>query len=152
MQLAGWFVMSTKDLKAIERRLANEFNKGKAAALAAIEELTPTNSVYHTATGMDIRGLKDIKQFFSEMFDAFPDFHMTIDDLVAEGEKVVIRYTMTATHKREFMGIPATNKKVTGWVIQIDRFAGGKYVEAWERMDTLGFMQQLGVIPTPEKK
>jgi predicted ester cyclase len=87
----------------------------------------------------------------SSWFDAFPDGHMTIDDLVVEGDKVVARYTLTGTHKGEFMGIPATNKKVTGWVIEIDRVAGGKCVEGWSRMDTLGLMQQLGVVPTPGK-
>ena len=144
--------MSTKDLKALEGRLASAFNKGKAAAMTAIDETTATNCVYHTAIGTDIRGPKDIRQFFSDLLNAFPDFHMAIDDIVAEGDKAVVRYTWTGTHKGEFMGIPATNKKVTGWTIQIDRFAGGKFVEAWERMDTLGFMQQLGVIPTPQKK
>jgi steroid delta-isomerase-like uncharacterized protein len=143
--------MSTKDLKALERRVANEFNKGKAATMAVIDETCAPNVVYHQATGTNIRGLKDFKQFFSDLFNAFPDFHMTIDDIVAEGDKAVIRYTYTGTHKGAFMGIPATNKKVTGWTIQIDRFVGGKCVEAWERMDTLGFMQQLGVVPTPGK-
>jgi steroid delta-isomerase-like uncharacterized protein len=143
--------MSTKDLKALERHAANEFNKGKAAAMAVIDELIATNNVYHTAAGMDIRGLKGVKQFFSEMYDAFPDFHMTIDDIIAEGDKAVIRYTWSGTHKREFMGIPATNKKVTGWTIQIDRFVGGKIAEAWERMDTFSIMQQLGVVPMPKK-
>jgi steroid delta-isomerase-like uncharacterized protein len=144
--------MSTKDLKALERRFANEFNKGKAATMTVIDETCAPNVVYHQAAGTDIRGLKNFKQFFSDMFNAFPDFHMTIDDIVAEGDKAVIRYTYTGTHKGAFMGIPATNKKVTGWTIQIDRFAGGKCVEAWERTDTLGFMQQLGVVPTPQKK
>jgi steroid delta-isomerase-like uncharacterized protein len=143
--------MSTKDLKALERRVANEFNKGKAATMAVIDETCAPNVVYHQATGTDIRGLKDFKQFFSDLFKAFPDFHMTIDDIVAEGDKAVIRYTYTGTHKGEFMGIPATNKKVTGWTIQIDRFVGGKCAEAWERMDTLGFMQHLGVVPMPKK-
>jgi len=143
--------MSAKDLKALERHLADEFNKGKAACMALHDELISPSIVYHTAAGTDLRGLKDVKQFFSGMYDAFPDFHMTIDDIIAEEDKAVVRYTWTGTHKREFMGIPATNKKVTGWTIQIDRFVGGKMVEAWERMDTLSIMQQLGVVPTPKK-
>jgi predicted ester cyclase len=143
--------MSTKDLKALERRFVNEFNKGKAAAMAVIDELIATNNVSHTASGMDIHGLKGIKQIFNDWFDAFPDYHMTIDDIVAEGDKAVIRLTWTGTHKGAYMGIPPTNKKVTMWGIEIDRLVGGKCVEAWARMDTLGFMQQLGVIPMPKK-
>jgi predicted ester cyclase len=143
--------MSTKDLKAFWRRFVQECNKGKAAGIAVIDESCATNIVFHGGTGMDIRGLKDFKQYMSSWFDAFPDGHMAIDDLVVEGDKVVARYTLTGTHKGEFMGIPATNKKVTGWVIEIDRVAGGKCVEGWSRMDTLGLMQQLGVIPKPGK-
>jgi hypothetical protein len=143
--------MSTKDLKALGRRLVNEFNKGKAAAMAVIDEMVATNFVYHSVTGEDIHGLKDYKQSMNELFNAFPDLHWTIDDLIVEGDKAAVRYTMTGTHKGEFMGIPATNKKVTMSVIGIGRIVGGKFVEEWDRMDTLGFMQQLGVIPTPKK-
>jgi predicted ester cyclase len=86
-----------------------------------------------------------------EVFDAFPDTHMTIEDLIVEGDKVVGRYTMTGTHKGAYMGIPPTNKKLTMSVIEIDRFVGGKCVESWLKADTLGMMQQLGAIPTPGK-
>jgi predicted ester cyclase len=76
---------------------------------------------------------------------------LTVDDLIVEGDKAVVRYTITGTHKGAFMGVPPTNKKVTIWVIEIDRFAGGKIVEGWDRFDTLGIMQQLGVVPRPGK-
>jgi len=142
--------MSTKDHKALMRRFATEWNKGKTAAMAAIDEMTAANIVFH-GFAEEIHGLKEFKKYMSDMFDAFPDGHMTIDDMVAEGDKIVARYTMTGTHKREYMGIPATNKKITLWVIEIDRIAGGKTVEGWIRFDTLGMMQQLGVIPTPKK-
>jgi predicted ester cyclase len=77
---------------------------------------------------------------------------MTLDDMIVEGDKAVVRYTFIGTHKGEIMGIPPTNKKATNWIIQIDRIAGGKFVECWVRSDTLGFMQQLGVVPTPKKE
>ncbi len=83
--------------------------------------------------------------------DAFPDLHVTLDDIIVEGDKAAIRFTGTGTHKGELMGIPATNKKATWSSVEIDRFAGGKFVESWERFDTLGVMQQLGVVPTPGK-
>jgi len=143
--------MSAKEIKALERRLYEECNKGKAAAMAVIDELYATDLVYHSSTGRDIRGIKDYKQHVSDMYSAFPDFHFTIDDMVVEGDKVAVRLTATGTHKGEFRGIPPTNKKVTMWEIQIDRVAGGKFVEGWSRYDTLGLMQQLGLIPTPGK-
>jgi len=123
------------------RRLFEEFNKGKAAAMAVIDR------------SIDMRGdLKDAwKQMESEWYDAFPDMHVTIDDMVAEGDKVAARVTMTGTHKGKFMGIPPTNKKVTMWGIVIDRIAGGKIVEDHGIFDTLGLMRQLGLVPTPGK-
>jgi len=145
--------MSAKEIKALVRRWFEEANKGKAAALAVIDELYATDIVCHLSGGVDIRGLKDLKQYYSEseLYSAFPDLHFTIDDMVVEGDKVATRWTWTGTHKGKFMGIPPTNKKVTMWAISIDRVSGGKFVEEWNRSDTLGLMQQLGAVPTPAK-
>ena len=143
--------MSTKDIKALDRRIFDEFNKGKAAAMKAIDEMCSANIVWHDVGGRDIRGLKDFKKSMSELYDAFPDNHFAIDDMFAEGDKVAVRYKVTGTHKGEYMGIPPTNKKVTIWAIEIDRIVGGKAAEGWLMFDTLSFMQQLGVIPTPKK-
>jgi steroid delta-isomerase-like uncharacterized protein len=141
--------MSAKENKALMRRLFEEFNKGKAAAMAVIDEMYATNFVSHG--DKDIRGIQNIKQSMNEGFKAFPDYHYTIDDMVAEGDKVAARVTMTATHKGEYMGAPPTNKKITIRAIFIERFAGGKIVEEWGMFDTLGLMQQLGLAPTPKK-
>jgi steroid delta-isomerase-like uncharacterized protein len=143
--------MSAEKIKAFERRGYEEMNKGKAATMTEMDEDFATNIVFHSGFGSDIRGLKDYKQFMSEFYDALPDLHWTLDDIIVEGDKAVVRWTATGTHKGALMGIPATNKKVTVWGIGIDKIVGGKVVEAWGRMDTLGFMQQLGVVPTPGK-
>jgi len=134
--------MSAKENKALVRRLFEEYNKGKAAAMAEIDR------------SIDIPDLKHFKQMESEAFSAFPDMHVTIDDMVAEGDKVAARVTMTGTHKGEYMGVPPTNKKVTFSLIFIDRFAGGKIVEDHGQYDALGLMRQLGLthIPTPKKE
>jgi len=149
--ISRWFVVLAKDLKALWRHFVEEWNKGKTACMAVIDETCATNFVFHESTGEDIHGLKDFKKSMSEFFTAFPDNHITIGDMVVEGDKVAARYTLTGTHKGEFMGIPPTNKKVTMWAIEIDRIVGGKFVEGWIRFDTLGFMQQLGVIPKSGK-
>jgi len=144
--------MSAKEIKALVRRFFKEWNKGKASAMAVMDEIYATDIVGHGGSGVDIHGLKDYKQSVSDVFNAFPDFHETIDDMVAEGDKVAIRTTWTGTHKGEFRGIAPTNKKVTMWEITIYRIVGGKFVEEWARYDSLGFMQQLGAVPTPKKE
>jgi steroid delta-isomerase-like uncharacterized protein len=147
------FVTSAIDPKAIERRLYAEWNKGKAAAIVIMDEFYSSDFVFHIATGQDIHGLKDEKKHMSDFYDAFPDAHFTIDDMVAEGNKLAVRYTFTGTHKGGNMGIPPTNKKVTIHGISISqRNADGKIVEEWERYDTLDAMQQLGVLPKPKRK
>jgi predicted ester cyclase len=93
---------------------------------------------------MDLAGMEQITPAF---FTAFPDTHYTLEDLIAEGDKVVWRYTFRGTHRGDFMGIPATGKVVTGTSIVISRIAGGKCVEEWGSSDLLGLMQQLGAIP-----
>jgi hypothetical protein len=152
MQLAGDFIRPAKDLKALERHLYAELNKGIKFAMAAYDEMIATNCVFHTATGEDMHGLKEFKERVSEHGNAFPDSHVTINDVIVEGDKAVVRYTVTCTHKCELMGIPATNKKLTMSVIETHRFVSGKIVEAWEMSDTLDVMQQLGVIPTLGKE
>ncbi len=120
--------------------------------MAVIDELHVADYVFHGGGGEEIRGLKDYKQSTSEFYSAFPDVHFTIDDMVVEGDKVVARWTMTGTHKGEIGGIPPTNKKITVWGVNIEHIVGGKFIETWERYDSLGFMQQLGAVPTPKKE
>jgi hypothetical protein len=143
--------MSINENKALERRWFKAFDKGKDAVMAATDELYSNDFVIHSATGEDMHGLKAAKKYMAEIFSAFPDVHMTIDDLVGEGDKVAVRFTVTGTHKGRFMGMPASNKKLKMWSIQIDRIANGKFVEGWERTDTLGLMQQLGLTAKPKK-
>ena len=89
-----------------------------------------------------------MKQMMGMFFGAFPDMHSTVEDLIAEGDKVVGYMTTTGTHTGDFMGIPATNKKVSFKEVHAVRIVNGKAVEHWGLSDDLGMMQQLGVIPT----
>jgi len=142
--------MSTEEIKALERRLFEETNKGKTSAMAVIDELYDVNIVLHCPRGKDICGLKDFKRANEESFNEIPDAHSTIDDMIVEGDKVAVRLTMTGTYNGKTGDTSSTNKKVTISQIIIDRIADGKFVEEWVRYDTYGFMQQLG-IPTPKK-
>ena len=88
-------------------------------------------------------------QFQCVFVSAFPDFALTLEEQIAEGDKVANRVVFRGTHKGHFQGIPPTGKRVTVTAITIERVAGGKIVEHWIEMDALGMMQQLGVVPPP---
>src|SRR4030067_687730 len=94
-------------------------------------------------------GRGGVKVLTPMLRSAFPDFKATIDDILAEGDKVVIRMTWSGTQKGEFMGVPATGKRVSFGVIDIIRITNGKLVEHWGQMDSMSLMQQLGAIPAP---
>jgi predicted ester cyclase len=82
--------------------------------------------------------------------NAFPDLHITIEDQFAKGDKVVTRFTSRGTHQGEFEGITATGQRIAVEGISIDRMVDGTSAEAWTIVDTMGMMQQLGVISSPE--
>jgi len=138
--------MSTEDNKAIVRRLIEEgFNQRN---LAIFDELYAPDFVYYLGS-TTIQGLEPYKQFTSMSFTAFPDVHFTIEDQVAEADKVVTRWTWRGTHQGPFQGIPPTSKHVMVTGVGINRIAKGKVVENWTNMDILGLLQQLGVVPAP---
>jgi steroid delta-isomerase-like uncharacterized protein len=142
--------MSTEDNKATTRRGFEEgWNQGK---VAVFDELFASTFSYHDPalpTGLNTQGYK---QLVTAMRKAFPDLQITIEDLIAEGDQVAVRLTLRGTHTSDLvtvMHIPATGKQVTESIIAVIRFASGKAVEAWNQADTLGFLQQLGVVPAP---
>ena len=113
-------------------------------------ELFSSDFVSHTPEG-DL----DLDTFFkgvSAMLKAFPDVKFTLEDMVAEGDKVTTRYTVSGTHKGEFMGIPATGKKFKISGFEIRRLSGGKMVEYWGLMDSLSLMRQLGAMPPARQR
>jgi len=139
--------MSTEAHKTSARRFYDEvFNKKNRAA---IDEFIEPNQVDHAAPPGTPGGLAGAKQTIGMYLTAFPDLHFTVEDMIAEGDKLVARLTVRGTQQGAFMGIPPTGKHVTVTAIDISRMAGGKSVEHWIEMDTLGMMQQLGVIPAP---
>lgn len=85
----------------------------------------------------------------TDMYAAFPDFHLDIDELIAEGDRVVKRFTACFTHQGEFMGVAPTGKTITISGTETYRVAGGRLAENWSSVDWLGFMKQLGVVPSP---
>jgi len=138
--------MSIEENKALMRRIFEEIVNRKNLAL--VDEFFTANYVFHVTGFEDLRGPEGMKQYFTTTFTAFPDYHVTIEDMVGEGDKVVARLAATGTHKGDFVGIAPTDRQVTFTFIVIGRIVGGKFVEAWQEVDSLGLMQQLGAIPS----
>ncbi len=137
--------MSAENKELIRRLFDEALNKHNPAAA---DPFVAANYVGHLG-GQEVSGLDGWKQFISGYFTAFPDAHYTVEEMVAEGDRVVTRWTGRGTHKGDLMGIAPTGRQVTVPGMGVSRIAGGKVVEEWEFWDALGMFQQLGVIPTP---
>lgn len=136
--------MSVEGNKTRVRQIYEAISKGD---LMALDHLLTADFVDHNPDPGQVPGLEGVKQGFTMFRTAFPDFQITLEDMIAEGDKVATRVTGRGTHKGEFQGISPTGKQVTVTGIDIIRCAGGKCVERWGAFDNLGMMQQLGVVP-----
>ena len=126
-------------------RLFDEvFNRGNFQA--AQEILSPGFVLHHPTGDRDLAGLADMMSGFRH---AFPDLVYTIDDMFATSNKAAVRWTATGTHRGDFMGVPATGKKVTVKGNDIFRADGGKLAEVWVSSDFFGLFVQLGAIKPP---
>lgn len=142
--------MSTRENKELVRQATKEWNgvKGDVAKMRSLyDKYYAPGFIYHDVSGGDMNREEAIQNNVTDV-SAFPDVNYSIDDILAEGDKTVIRFTMQATHKGTFMGIPATGKQIVVKGVEINKIKGGKIVETWDFLDSLGMMQQLGVIPT----
>lgn len=139
--------MSTEENKALVRRLLDVWETGD---VDLIDELLAPDYVNHSPASpeqpTDPEGLKGAVSMFRS---AIPDLKMVVEDIIAEGDKVVLRYTLQGTHEGELFGIPPTGKRLSVKGIAVERVSDGQIREHWRVTDELGMMQQLGVIPEP---
>jgi steroid delta-isomerase-like uncharacterized protein len=145
--------MSTKKNKELIRKYYSEWNElagGPAKLRSLADKYYPPSYSYHSSSE-DLNREQAILAFLS-FITAFPDVNYSIDDMVAEGDKVVTRYTLKGTHKGTYMGIPATGKKVMMKGVFVDRIDRGKVLEEWGVGDEASLMTQLGVIPSAPPK
>ena len=128
--------------KELTRRIFNEvWNQKK---LGLIDELVSPDYVHHDSGTATVQtGIDGYKQFVRLFLNAFPDIRFTIQDEISEGDEVVIRWTVTGTHRGDLPDLPATGKTISLSGISIARFKDGKGVESWNNWDGLGMMQQL---------
>ena len=139
--------MGTQENKASASRFLEEvINKGN---FAFIDELSSPNFVDHSAPPGAPPTPEGLKGFMAMFRAAFPDLHYTLEDSIAEGDKVVQRTTARGTMKGDFMGMPASGKTATWSEIHITRFENGKAIEHWAVVDQLGMLAQLGFAQAP---
>ena len=142
--------MSIEHNKELARRHTECWNQGNVAPL---EELLAPDFIHHNPANPHVRSRKDYKRWFTESHRLFPDFHITVEIAVAEGDYGAGRWTWSGTNTGDFESpapAPATGKQVSVSGMNIFRFAGGKIVEEWLQEDTMGMLQQLGFMPSQE--
>ncbi|HEU5097457.1 MAG TPA: ester cyclase [Roseiflexaceae bacterium] len=141
--------MSTEENKAIIRRMTEEFyNQGN---VESAEHFFADSYVHHDPASPHVRDRDGLKQMLRAFRAGCPDLHITIDQLLAEGDMVTKRWTFHTTHTGDLSGLPPTGKRITMSGLELFRLEDGKIVECWVGYDNLSLMQQLGVIPIPEQ-
>lgn len=135
------------NIALVRRWIEEAFNNGN---LSRADQVFAANYVDHDPGTPDLpTGPEAARQVVTTYRTAFPDVHLTIDDIVAIGDRLIFRWTATGTHQGDLRGIPATGKRATVTGITISRVANGKVVEDYTSWDTLGLMQQLGLAQMP---
>jgi steroid delta-isomerase-like uncharacterized protein len=133
--------------KAAFRRVLDATNSHDGELISkTIDEVFRPDVQMGTPLPIEATGAQAIKEVFSTLHRAFPDLHIAVEDAIAEGDKVVVRDTVTGTHQGEYMGIPPTSKSITYNEIFILRFTDGRIAETWGVVDVLSQLKQLGVI------
>ncbi len=141
--------MSAEEHKALIQRTVDAFNQGD---WGAVDQLFAAHYVDHDRFRAGLPpGPAGVKQAWRMFRAAFPDLHATIEDLIAEGDKVAVRGAIRGTHQGELMEIPPTGQQVTVTLMDINRIEGGKLVARWGEADMLGLLQHLSVVSTPEQ-
>ena len=131
--------------KTLATQIIEKIFKATPVSILHLETLISPKIIIHD-TDKELTGLDQLRQGIINLHNAFPDLYYTIEDLLAEGDKVIARCKGTGTHSGPFRGIPATGKKMTYTVILIWRFEDDKMIEHWSVSDVYGMLQQLDVI------
>ncbi len=143
--------MSTAEVaanKAIFKRFHDAANSCDLQLLEqTIDELFDPDAVIRTPLPIGVTGAEALKQIWAMLFRIYPDIHLTVEDMIGEGDKVVARTTVTGTHGGEFMGVAPTGKPVTYNEMFMFRFADGRVVETWGVVDVYAQMKQIGAVP-----
>jgi steroid delta-isomerase-like uncharacterized protein len=141
-------MMTTEQNKAVAIRWSQEL-WGQGNLAVADEIIAPDYVRHDPGDPFPAHGPEDVKRIVTMLRSMFPDFRITVDAVIADGDIVVSRYTSTATDTVGYMGMPPTGKSIRTPAMQMFRFANGKIVESWAVRDDLGTLRQLGHMPAP---
>jgi steroid delta-isomerase-like uncharacterized protein len=134
--------------KATFNRFHDAVNTGDLELISkTIDEIVAPDALIHTPLPVDATGAQALKHVWPMLLRGLPDVHVTIEDLIAEGDKVVSRNSVTGTHQGEYMGLPATGRTITYNEIFVLRFVNGRIAETWGIVDVLSQLKQLGAVP-----
>jgi steroid delta-isomerase-like uncharacterized protein len=139
--------MSTEDNKALVRRFYDEVFNNKN--MAGVDAFVAPNVIDHSLPPGAPGEIEGVRQTITMFLTAFPDLHLTLEDIIAEGDRVVVRWTMRGTHQGASLGMPPTGKQFTLPGISLVRLDGGMAAETWVSFDQLVMLQQLGLAPAP---
>ena len=140
--------MSAEENKTIVRRFWGVWEEGN---IDLVDELLAPDYTNHSpGTPDQPTGPEGVKGVVAMFRSAIPDLRVVVEDMIAEGDKVAVRYTLEGTHEGELFGVPPTGQRLSIKSISVERVSDGKIREHWRITDTLDMMQQLGVIPAPE--
>jgi steroid delta-isomerase-like uncharacterized protein len=134
--------------KATFRRFQEATNSGDAELISkTIDEVVEPDVLIRTPLPVEATGAEALKEVFSRLHRAFPDLHVSVEDVIAEGDRIAARNSVTGTHQGDYMGIPPTGRRVTYNEMFIVRFVDGRIAETWGVVDVFSQMKQLGAIP-----
>ena len=138
--------MAEREIAVMHRWFDEMWNKGRAEAM---EELVAPDVIAHGFGGPDqvLRGADALKKVYRQLYDAFPDLHMTVEEAVSERDIVAVRWIASGTHTGDTLGFAATGKRVTVTGMTFCRFVDGKIAEGWDNWDMMGLMNTLGQTP-----
>jgi steroid delta-isomerase-like uncharacterized protein len=141
-----------EDNKTVARLWFEEVWNGRSTE--AIDRRMSPQCIVHGLGdgGHDLRGPAEFKPFHAAFTNAFSDLNMTIEDMIEEGDRVAVRWTVRGTHTGDSLGLPATKRTVAVSGMTIARIQNGKLVEGWNNFDVMGMMQQLGAAPPPARR
>jgi steroid delta-isomerase-like uncharacterized protein len=140
--------VSAEDDKSVARRYFDELWTGGDQSF--IDRHVSSDYVFHdSGTPGGVRGTDGLRRYYSRYREGFPDMRFTVEDQIAEGNKVATRWSVEATQSGPFLGMPPSNKSIHVTGINIFRIVDGYIVEGWHNLDVLGLLQQLGVAPAP---
>ena len=141
--------MSTDNKALVRRYYEDLWNKWD---LTIVDKIISDDFTFRGSLAVTVEGREGFKGYVNLVRSAFPDFHNTVEELIAEADKVVARLTYRGTHRGKLFSVAPTNKRVTYTGVAIFTMSGGQMVDGWVMGDTLGLMQQIGGFPAPSQR